>query len=607
MHDTALKLGGLAFQVYCDRRSPSILEIGSYNVNGTLRVFAPEGCHYVGIDIEEGPGVDLVAAPGEPLPVDDGSFDLVVSTSVFEHDSVFWQTFLELCSKVRQGGYIYMNAPSNGAVHRFPRDSWRFYPDAGKALAEWARSQGQNVRLVESFTAPREADIWNDFVAVFQKRPTRRLLPRVLLHERVPGCINVQVGEEAELLDPQSLTEDMILIARAQEDAQGKANLAAALADAAARSVVQQEALGASRRQGAALQVALTEAIADVARLNSVIVVKDTEASERAARIAAAEIARSAVETTLERLERARGAAEEEVVTLRVKAKAQSAELAVLKQKLAEADEWVFRLAEARAAAQAMRDRARSEQQFANERLSSEIARADRLDEMLKKACANERRLQSELVTAHEAAADRDELTEALRKEETVAAQAREVLAQAIAAHSAEAARLEAENNQLRQTMHRLEAELAANCERSQDLARRFDEAGALAQSARSELAATQARLTDAAVESARLRSSLDQRERTARVEAHGRKLFQAMFEKLESAPLRWRVAPNNGVRRKLGSWLIGHGLFDPQGYLNRNPDVASSGMDPLRHFLLHGIDEGRAAFPDEVGPAGNA
>lgn len=34
--------------------------------------------------------------------------------------------------------------------------------------------------------------------------------------------------------------------------------------------------------------------------------------------------------------------------------------------------------------------------------------------------------------------------------------------------------------------------------------------------------------------------------------------------------------------------------IFDAKAYLEANPDVAEAGMDPLRHYLNHGIDEGR-------------
>ena len=142
MHDTAFHIGALAMNTYADLRSDSVLEIGAQDVNGSLREHALPVTYYVGIDFDEGDGVDLIAEPGKPLPVEDDSFDLVLASSVFEHDPCFWVTFLEMCRVTKEGGYIYINAPSNGVVHRYPMDNWRFYPDFGKALVQWAHVQG---------------------------------------------------------------------------------------------------------------------------------------------------------------------------------------------------------------------------------------------------------------------------------------------------------------------------------------------------------------------------------------------------------------------------------------------------------------------------------
>jgi hypothetical protein len=38
---------------------------------------------------------------------------------------------------------------------------------------------------------------------------------------------------------------------------------------------------------------------------------------------------------------------------------------------------------------------------------------------------------------------------------------------------------------------------------------------------------------------------------------------------------------------------------FDPEWYLTQNPDVAASGMDPFRHYKRHGKQEGRMPAPD--------
>lgn len=213
MHDTAMRIGRLALEIYADRYSARILDIGSCDVNGTLRQFATAGMDYVGVDIAVGPGVDIVVAPGSPLPLPDDSFDLVIASSMLEHDPAFWMTFLEMCRKARAGGYIYINAPSNGVVHRFPEDHWRFYPDCGRALTKWAGSQGIDIELVESFTAEREEDIWNDFAAVFRRLPESGPLPLRRLHREIP-CTNILSGDEGDFDAERLDTEDMAIIAR---------------------------------------------------------------------------------------------------------------------------------------------------------------------------------------------------------------------------------------------------------------------------------------------------------------------------------------------------------------------------------------------------------
>src|SRR5690349_2306778 len=97
MHDTAFQIGALAMNIYADLSTDSVLEVGSQAVNGSLRENALPTTHYVGVDIEAGEGVDLVIEAGKPLPVDSGAFDLVIASSVFEHDPCFWLTFLEMC------------------------------------------------------------------------------------------------------------------------------------------------------------------------------------------------------------------------------------------------------------------------------------------------------------------------------------------------------------------------------------------------------------------------------------------------------------------------------------------------------------------------------
>lgn len=210
MHDTAYIMGGLFFSNYVTKRKCKILELGSQNVNGSLRDFSKKNWKYVGADMVEGEGVDIVVDIGKPLPFEDKSFDYIVTSSVFEHDQFFWETFLELVRLTKIGGYIYINAPSNGTFHRFPVDNWRFYPDSGIALQNWARKKGFDVTLIESFIGLRKNDVWNDFCAIFAVGSAE--IPKTgFIHELIP-CENILKINETEVVNLKNETEDMRLI-----------------------------------------------------------------------------------------------------------------------------------------------------------------------------------------------------------------------------------------------------------------------------------------------------------------------------------------------------------------------------------------------------------
>lgn len=172
MHYTALK-SGEAFSASYGIPNGLVIDIGGRNVNGSLRsTFEMKGMKYVCIDMDTDPSVDIVVPLGEKLPFEDGSVDLIVSTSCFERDPCFWMTFKEMTRIIKQSGYIYINAPSSGPYHCYPGDNWRFYSDAGQALAFWSGKQIANetiypVKVVETFNVVGED--WNDFLCVWQR------------------------------------------------------------------------------------------------------------------------------------------------------------------------------------------------------------------------------------------------------------------------------------------------------------------------------------------------------------------------------------------------------------------------------------------------------
>ncbi|MEO7391576.1 MAG: methyltransferase domain-containing protein [Ramlibacter sp.] len=202
--------GRLFFECYLGvGRQATVVDVGAQDLYGSLRSVVPEHCRYLGLDAVPGPGVDVVLDDPYVLPFDTASVDAVVSSSCFEHVEFFWLMFNEILRVLKPDGLFYLNAPSNGEYHRHPVDCWRFYPDAGVALVNWARRSGLSPALLESFTTFQRLDIWNDFVAVFVKdascadaHPTRML-------DRVGRYSNGRLLGSAEILCQQTETEDL--------------------------------------------------------------------------------------------------------------------------------------------------------------------------------------------------------------------------------------------------------------------------------------------------------------------------------------------------------------------------------------------------------------
>ena len=194
MHDTALK-SGKAFAESYGISNGLVIDIGGRNVNGSLRAFfESKGMKFVCIDMEEDASVDVVIPPGEKLPYEDGSVDLIVSTSCFEHDPCFWLTFKEMTRIIKPSGYIYINAPTSGPYHCFPGDNWRFYSDAGQALAYWSGKQISNetvypVKVVETFNVL--GDVWNDFVCVWQRVNIENIEKNIIVHNEIINNIGI--------------------------------------------------------------------------------------------------------------------------------------------------------------------------------------------------------------------------------------------------------------------------------------------------------------------------------------------------------------------------------------------------------------------------------
>lgn len=111
-------------------RGKKIIEVGSYNENGGLREFLdfwnPD--EYIGIDITQGPGVDIVCSAEKILEnFEKESFDIVISTEVLEHIKDWRKAISNIKAVCKPNGIILISTRSYGfGYHGFPYDFWRY-------------------------------------------------------------------------------------------------------------------------------------------------------------------------------------------------------------------------------------------------------------------------------------------------------------------------------------------------------------------------------------------------------------------------------------------------------------------------------------------------
>jgi len=626
MHDSAYRIGELVMRTYSDLPNAKILEVGSLNVNGCLRDAAAPTTQYTGLDLEEGPSVDLVITPGSDFPVEDNSFDLVMASSVFEHDIRFWDTFLRMCRAARPGGHIYVNAPSNGTVHRYPLDCWRFYPDAGLALAEHAKSKGLEIDLVESFIGNRHSDVWNDFVAVFRKGPSAEPLNTAFVYHRYPA-LNARTWQSRAVYNESESTEDMRLISELRQRCESLSDPAAEqernaqLDQARAALVLEREQHTALSQEIARLSAALAETEQNGTRSAAEAA---AEKAQLAGQIAALE---SNLRQRQEEIEQAWSRADgltgerdqllgriEELQTVQER----------LQTRLTEADGWVFDLAGERrilenrlAAVQSELEKARRtidrmgavaefrQQQIdaygkANRHILAGVARLKGLETEPDVLRAQTERLRDEWQEEQHPLADLAVFLDRLVRSVSVAVPED-------AGHS---------DGQEREAISVLLDQKAGLHRDIEMLLDRLETGKNEARHAQAQIAALNQALAavraDALEYHGKASQALEQlsilqaqnkqqaRELRAAEERVGRKdrqldWMRRLYRIIEHANAGLKgMMPPSMRRQRVAHMLQSTNHFDGEAYLAKYPDVAEAGMDPLHHYILHGMAEGR-------------
>lgn len=95
----------------------SVLEFGSYNVNGTVRDYFPNS-DFFGIDVREGPCVDFVCDAAEFDG--EGRYDVVISAETLEHAPRPKEIIQRAWDSLRPGGILILTA---GGPDRTPHNA----------------------------------------------------------------------------------------------------------------------------------------------------------------------------------------------------------------------------------------------------------------------------------------------------------------------------------------------------------------------------------------------------------------------------------------------------------------------------------------------------
>jgi SAM-dependent methyltransferase len=117
------------------------LEVGSkkYKKWQDIKGIFSDAEEYIGVDMEPGPGVDIVLDLTEDFDVinrklDGRSFGTIICLSVLEHCQQPFKMAENLCRLLKPGGNICISAPFAWEFHGYPSDYWRFTHEGVKKL-----------------------------------------------------------------------------------------------------------------------------------------------------------------------------------------------------------------------------------------------------------------------------------------------------------------------------------------------------------------------------------------------------------------------------------------------------------------------------------------
>lgn len=93
----------------------NILEVGSLDINGSIKDLFNFSSNYTGIDLEKGPNVDLVMN-GSEIHKLNKKFDIVISCECFEHAKNWKIIFKRMCEVAKENSFVLISVASTGRI-----------------------------------------------------------------------------------------------------------------------------------------------------------------------------------------------------------------------------------------------------------------------------------------------------------------------------------------------------------------------------------------------------------------------------------------------------------------------------------------------------------
>lgn len=175
-------------------KNKRVLDIGSLDINGSNRDLF-ENCKYIGLDVDSGKNVDVVSV-GHLYDAPDESFDVIISTEVFEHDMFYEKTIQNISRMLKKGGlFIFTCASTSRPEHgtrKCGQDCAPLLINISEKWADYYKNLEENdIRKIRGFEAA-----FPD--GNFELGNYQNGIPADLYFYGVKGGVNLEIGKIPE-------------------------------------------------------------------------------------------------------------------------------------------------------------------------------------------------------------------------------------------------------------------------------------------------------------------------------------------------------------------------------------------------------------------------